>query len=342
MIARAPAKAIVSGEHAVVYGAPALAIAVNRHAQAYISVAQDHSSTIDLELADIGFNSQLDRTALLERYHGCQQRYQHFLKGECPISEVLPQADSLYQCAIADFIQLLDSNEDIKLCVKIASDIPLGAGMGSSAATVAAMLKGLATFFDIKLPRQQLFEMTHRAEQLQHGRSSGIDPAVCCFGGLIRFHQGDIQQRNLPTHKGWYLLDSGRPEVTTGVCGEQVRRDFGASEIWTEFTAVTNGLEKALLDNNSDQIQSLVRENQRLLVTIGVVPEAVQGLIAEIEQHGGAAKVSGAGAVAGDNAGLILIYQPDANKLPAQLFGKEIRPLVVDYQGAEIESGKNC
>jgi len=74
-------------------------------------------------------------------------------------------------------------------------------------------------------------------------------------------------------------------------------------------------VEAALAANDRRDIRDAVRENHKLLTKIGVVPEKVQSFIREVEAAGHAAKICGAGAVAGENGGMVLVFanqQPDA------------------------------
>ena len=66
-------------------------------------------------------------------------------------------------------------------------------------------------------------------------------------------------------------------------------------------------MESALADNEVERLKELVRENHRLLVQIGVVPERVQCFVDSIEQQGGAAKVCGAGAIGGHQGGIVWV-----------------------------------
>ena len=63
----------------------------------------------------------------------------------------------------------------------------------------------------------------------------------------------------------------------------------------------------ALAGSSEQELIAAVRENHRLLVGIGVVPESVQHLVSEIEAQGGAAKICGAGSIRGDSAGIVWV-----------------------------------
>lgn len=123
---------------------------------------------------------------------------------------------------------------------------------------------------------------------------------------------------SLPRMK-MFMVQTGRPESTTGECVVEVERKMRNSAIWSEFEAVTNAFEQAIRTNDGQDLHWLVRENNRLLAAIGVVPERVQRFIREVEQEGGSAKICGAGSVVGNNAGVVLVF---ADVPPAELCAK--------------------
>ncbi len=60
-----------------------------------------------------------------------------------------------------------------------------------------------------------------------------------------------------------------------------------------------------------ERVTALIREHQACLEALGVVPEPVRTLVRRVEAAGGAAKVSGAGSLAGPGAGSLLVYHAD-------------------------------
>jgi mevalonate kinase len=82
-------------------------------------------------------------------------------------------------------------------------------------------------------------------------------------------------------------------------------------------------LRDALVAGDGGALASAIHEAQRGLEAAGVVPEAVRDLVRRIEAAGGAAKVSGAGALHGAGAGCLVVYHPH----PAALDEREAPPL---------------
>ncbi|MEO1286101.1 MAG: GHMP kinase, partial [Pseudomonadota bacterium] len=155
-----------------------------------------------------------------------------------------------------------------------------------------------------------------------HGKGSAIDASAVVFGGMNRVQGDDVRQLTLsPDHSlarsdGWYWVLHGTPVSKTGECVAKVRSLHGSNPaIWNEFTTCTNAFEKVIEDDSDPR--DVIRENQRLLDHIGVVPIPSARFVSAVEETGGAAKISGAGAVSGDNGGAMVVYQPDHDAMIA-------------------------
>jgi mevalonate kinase len=71
---------------------------------------------------------------------------------------------------------------------------------------------------------------------------------------------------------------------------------------------------------NPGRVVELIRQCGSCLEELGVVPEPVRAAVRRIEAEGGAAKVSGAGSLAGPGAGVLLVYHPDPERISAWPF----------------------
>ena len=117
---------------------------------------------------------------------------------------------------------------------------------------------------------------------------------------------------------------------------EQVRLRHGNEEIWDDFAAVTREMEQALAANDPDRIREAVRENHRLLQVIGVVPDKVASFIRAIEALGGAAKICGAGATAGDRAGVVWVSTDADPSAICRDFGYPVLPVRGEPLGVRL------
>lgn len=303
--ARSPAKLILTGEHAVVYGMPAIAMAVNRYAE---SVVLTHGSpNIFFNFLNLKYAKSITFSTLLGYKKRIQDQYHAFLEGHCSIREVLKMPFELLQFTLTNLFDTLNiplEHQGVEL--RSSSTIPMGCGMGSSAAAIMSTLFALSHFYKLDIDPIRYINLGREAENLQHGRSSGLDLQLVMRGGCLKFQEGQIETRALPICP-IVLVHSGRPETTTGQCVSAVAEHFKNAALGKRFEEVTLFLDQALMQNNQGSIIEGVRENHRLLTEIGVVPEKVQEFIRKIEKDGGAAKICGAGAIAGSGGGMLWV-----------------------------------
>lgn len=331
MQACAPGKLILSGEHSAVYGAPAVALAVNR----YIHCQSEHSSFPGLiwSLPEQQLAGRLTWQALSSLRQQLDQYFVEFEQGFRSVAEILSSPEQLLLYAVA---QLLPSPLPSQgFSIQVNSQLPLGAGMGSSAAAAASILALSAAEFGVTLDLEQRFRLVRYCERLCHGRGGLIDSAAVTHGGLIQVLDGEVSPLPHNLEDGWFYVNSGTPQAGTGECVEFVRQRFANEPIWQKFTNVTHGLVNALAEKRSPV--EFIRENHRLLQHIGVVPQPVSDFIAQLELLGAAAKVSGAGSVHGDNAGALIVYAPDIDvSVLCEQAGYDFMSIEQDRQGARV------
>lgn len=328
----APGKLILSGEHAVVYGQPALAMAVDRYVTA--TVTQEISPQVLFDLTDLAHRSHLSFPALQDLKARIKRKYHRFLRGEYTIRQVLQKPFELAQFALSQFAESFHVSQSSGVKIHVESNIPIGCGMGSSAATILSVIQAISHYLEIPLTPEQLFELALEAESMQHGRSSGLDLRVALQGGCL-YMQGEVlSERPVPSFP-MYLVNTGTPETSTGQCVEKVAPHFASTALLNDFALVTNSMDLALRENAADKWQDAIRENHRLLTQIGVVPERVQQFIASVEASHGAAKICGAGAIAGDHAGAVLVSAEDKNNIITLCtrYGYEMLPIKGDARG---------
>ena len=305
MKAIAPGKLILSGEHAVVYGKPAIAMAVDRCAQAVIAPSPS-GEEVAINLQDLHLAESFPVRTLRDLKGRIGKNYRQFLDGQLSIREVLHKPIELFQYAFITILDALHLTVAQGLDIQLRSNIPIGCGMGSSAATVLSVLRSVGHYFRVEFRPEWYLAYSLEAENLQHGHASGLDSYISIHGGCARFQDGRAEKMPLP-RMPIHLVHTGAPAVTTGECVEQVRQQFGNSTVWSEFEDVTREMESALRANDLAAIQASIRDNHRLLTGIGVVPSRVQEFVKAVEQQDAAAKICGAGAVAGDSAGIVLV-----------------------------------
>ncbi len=213
----------------------------------------------------------------------------------------------------------------------IESNIPIGRGMGSSAAYAVATSAVKLFLKDRKLDLNRINDTAYRAEKKRHGSPSGVDNTISTYGGLLWFRKESESlklfssikvKRTLPKI---YLVDTGRPLESTkemvAKVGRLYKKDPSSTEIiFRKIERVTRSFLKYLLGEGAINFQELIKENESLLEKLGVVSDSTVKLIKGIDEVGGAAKISGAGGWK-NNSGILLVYHKNPEKL--HIFAKK-------------------
>jgi len=311
---RAPAKLILSGEHAVVHGAPALAMAVDSYVT--VDVAPQTAAAVTVIIPEFNYRRTLDAAALEEVRERVQQHYKLFLQNKININQVLQHPAELIEYTLSVILPTYRIQQGMQLTY--TTTIPVGCGMGSSAAAIVSTLYAVTTLAGYQLPVQEIYPLALTAENMQHGHSSGVDVHLALRGGCL-YRQGDQLTSRDFTAMPVYLVQTGAPVTSTGECVAAVRPYFTGerASLTDDFATVTNALDQAWQANDVNAATSAIRVNHQLLTQIGVVPERVQQFIAKVEEAGGAAKICGAGAVGGECAGVVLVLSKTPDQLTA-------------------------
>jgi len=333
MKAIAPGKLILSGEHAVVFGRPALAMAIDRSAQSIITASP--GDMVSINLVDLHSSESFTLRALRDMQQRVLRNYRLFLNGELGIREVIYKPIELFEYAFINILDGLHLKLTEGISIQTKSDIPIGCGLGSSAATVLSAARAVGHYFRVDFRPDWYYRYSIEAEKLQHGYPSGVDSYISVHGGCALFREGKAHSVPLPRFN-LYLINTGTPEATTGECVVSVRDRFETDIIWNDFEGVTVGLEDALRKNDMEEIRRLIRENNKLLKSIGVVPEKVQRFISSIETVGGAAKICGAGSIRGHNGGMVLVVDDQPPTKLCEEYGYTITSVRGDPLGTRI------
>jgi mevalonate kinase len=331
----APGKLILSGEHAVVYGHPALAMAVNRYVTA--TATPQLAPHVSFDLSDLSYQRRFCLSTLDSLKDRIKEKYHRFVSGDFKIRDVLQKPVELAQVAFSLFFEVLNIKLTQGIKIHVESTIPMGCGMGSSAATVLSVVHAIANHLEMDLTPEMFLRLGLQAENMQHGYSSGLDLQVSMYGGCLYIKEGQLYQRAVPTIP-MYLVNTGSPANTTGECVEAVAHYFKTSQIGNDFAAVTDAMDAAFQVAHLVHAQEAVQANHDLLVRIGVVPQAVQQFVTSLHEIGGVAKICGAGAISGDNAGVALVVTQDEAAL-AELCARyqySLLPIVGESRGVHV------
>ncbi|MGY8906356.1 MAG: mevalonate kinase family protein [Pseudomonadales bacterium] len=330
---RVPGKVILSGEHAVIYGAPALACAIQIYA--FAAVTTSSALGVRLKVPEFGIDQSFSLLQLFQLAQQTQSRHRQYLTASGLLSSVVLNPTEFFAAALgaSGLVTLLSDQHG--LVIELSLDLIAGGGMGSSAALVAAMLAASFKHVGEPLTSAELVLKTTQSEHWQHGRSSGVDPYVCVMGGLQQYHKGYGERHVIKQLAHYFLVTTGKPKSSTGECVDAVKQQGFPNTLWQEFSIVQENMRTALQLNQSMKMCNAVKANHQLLKKIGVVPTLVCEFIDNIEAQGGAAKICGAGSVVGDLGGLVFVVGLN-QALIEQLclsYGYGVQAMCPDLQG---------
>ncbi len=274
--ATAPGKIILFGEHAVVYGQPALAVPVPAvRARAVVSPAPD------LPRGEIRITAPAVALGNAP-WHG--------LPPDHPLAK-----------AIALTLEAVNATPPPALRLRLSSTIPVAAGLGSGAAVTVALARALSAFLGHPLDDARVNAIAYEVEKIHHGTPSGIDNTVITYAQPVYFVRGQ-PLRTFAVRRPFTVViaDSGIPAPTAEAVSD-VRRAAQAEpeRFQALFAAVGRVVEaayQAITHGTPEALGPLMDENHALLQQMGVSCPTLDRLVATAREAGAeGAKLSGGG-----------------------------------------------
>ena len=291
--ASAPGKAILFGEHAVVYSKPAIALAVDRRVKVTIT---DGNQTIEGKEDNIIIKvPDLDLTG----YICADGSISHTGDGNTGILEFVKSA----------FFKL-DLKRDLSLEIDLG--IPIGAGLGSSAAVTVATLAAASKFNQIEMTKMELAEIAHQVELEVQGSASILDTTLSVYGGLIYLSKDKKPiplefAGELPLVVGYTYYSGNTGKLVGGVKKLRDRHPSIIKPIIDSIERLTNEARQAILKNDQKRIGELMNINHGLLDAMGVNTLELSSMVYKARKAGAlGSKITGAG-----GGGSIIAYCPE-------------------------------
>lgn len=258
----APGKVILLGEHAVVYGHPAIALPIPQQIM------------VELRQRQV-------RSPQLQGVTGAN--------GRVPLAQLLKHAGSS-----------LGLNTD-NLDVTVTAGFPAGMGLGSSAALSVALLRALAHYAGVRLSLSELCAHAFTLECLFHGQPSGIDNTTVVYGTLLRFVRGWPPKPITAGAPLPLAIVLGNQPRQTRVLVERVRKQREACPRDTDrsfaaIAALVEQAEAALVAGDLAELGRCMNENHEILRSLGVSTVELDFLATECRRFGAyGAKLTGGG-----------------------------------------------
>ncbi|XP_030316755.1 mevalonate kinase [Calypte anna] len=350
LVLSAPGKVILHGEHAVVHGKVALAVALDL--RTFLRLRPSAEPRVCIRLPSVGVVRSWDTLSLqalrrgfpaeLDEAKSPSVEQLETLRKFAGITAEASAPESLATLAFLYlFLAISAKYGDVpSLDILVWSELPTGAGLGSSAAYAVCLAAALLTASGaISCPMKEgdstarwteeelsvINSWAFQGERVIHGNPSGVDNAVGTWGGALRYQSGKITPlKRVPTLR--ILLTNTKVPRSTKVLVA------GVKEKILKFPAIMNPVLDSI-DAISQECQSVLEAmpanpsaeyypvledlfdiNQHHLNVMGVGHPSLDRLCQVTASHGLHSKLTGAG---GGGCGITLL-RPDTSPLAVE------------------------
>jgi len=280
-------KVILFGEHAVVYGANALAAPIPLAMEAQVAPGSKE-----------GVHLIIPRWGVEEQVHP-DREYKY----------------SIFQSLNLILKSLGVDNQNIE--IEVFPNVPRAMGLGGSASLAVAIIRALSGYFSLGLDNSSISALAFESEKIVHGSASGIDNTLATYGQFLRFKKGNPPEIEPITPPSPIRIVIGLTWVESLTAGmvARVRQAWERNKdlynrIFKEIDRLTIQAIKAINENNLPQLGELMNINQGYLNALQVSGREIEELIAIARDNGAlGAKLTGGGgggaiiALCPDNAG---------------------------------------
>lgn len=282
VVASAPAKIILLGEHFVVYGEPAIVLAIDK--RVYAKVENRNDKLLYMRSANLNLAGYYENRIFRVEQGDAKEARSKFEPVKLVVEKVLEKY-----------------GENVGLSIEINSTVPVAAGLGSSAAVAAAVTAAVGALLNVKMSKEDVLRITYEAEKIVHGTPSGIDPAISTFGGALLFQMDTgFQPLDANTDIPLVIGNTGIERSTRS----QVEKVRNIKEKYVQIMDYVMRAAReivlravdALKENDLETIGELMNINHALLCGIGVSDESLEWLINAARKAGAlGAKLTGGG-----------------------------------------------
>ena len=309
--ASAPGKIILFGEHFVVHGVKAILCAINKRA---IVISKKN------ETQNIFIKSSLGENTI-------------------PISESLDNIESTFKPFFFIAKKIINENNFSNgVDIEIQSEIPIGAGLGSSSACCVAAALSISNLFS-KLDKNQILELAIEAEKTIFPNTSGADCTVSVFGGIIDYQKDNGYKIIETNHEFDFIVVNSKKSHSTNIVVNRV------NEFKNENKKIFDDLcgdESKLIEKAIDSLQKFdletigkcMAQNQIFLEQLGVSNDLLLSIVKLVEKETFGAKITGAG------DGGCIIALTEKNKKDSVLehikVEHESYPVTIDKVGMQV------
>ncbi|CEG11639.1 putative Mevalonate kinase [groundwater metagenome] len=271
MKSSSPAKIILLGEHAAVYGNPVIAATINL--RTYIDVKKRTDTKF--------FITENKNTEIFDSINSNK-----FIEKFPVVAEGVRKVENYI-------------NQKSGLDIEISSQIPIGKGLGSSASLASALCMATAMELGHNLTIKEVANLSWDIENVVHKKSSGVDPFTVSYGGIIKYTKGNAEKINIDENLDVAIADTGismnTGKVVMGVFGLKERNEKIFDEwLKTMKIIVEEGI-NFLKNNDYENFADLMNINHGMLNAVGVSSIELENVVFELRKFYKGAKLCGKG-----------------------------------------------
>ncbi|MCI2413839.1 MAG: mevalonate kinase [Candidatus Aramenus sp.] len=273
IVAEVPLKVTLFGEHAVVYGEPALAMTISE--KMVVRVRESDKTVISSPTLSVkGLKVSLND-----------------LKVE---SEETDRILSYVIKALEYFGRKRDA------LIEIDSPVEPSVGLGTSAATIVGVVAAYSRFLGYELTKEEIAKISREVELSVQGLGSRMDTYTISLGGIVYFPRGtegyERVKGGVKLVVGYVRRSSTTKDILRRVRGLKERNESLFKEIVSTIGKVVDEAKKALEEGNEERLGELMYINHGLLMSLGVTSPIVDNLVSTARLLGvKGCKMSGGG-----------------------------------------------
>lgn len=285
----APGKVTLFGEHAVVYGKPALVSAIDR--RLYVCMEERNDSCVKVSALD------LEITGLVLTFKEGFKEY--VVETDC---DRIVEAMGYVRKAIEITSKHLDRKKGVN--VSITSEMPVGAGLGTSAAIAVSTVAAYAKLAGHELKLEEIASLAHATELEVQGAASPMDTTISTFGGTIYLKPGKPKPHleNLNLEKALpIVVGHTEREARTGEILKRVRAlrkacPRAVDSAMKTIGAIVEEAKPALVKGDFAALGMLMNMNHGQLEALGVSTRLLNDMVYSARSAGAlGSKLTGAG-----------------------------------------------
>ncbi len=297
-------KVILLGEHAVVYGAHALAAPIPLAIQA--KVERVNNGGIHLVIPRWGVEEKIQK--------GVEHRY------------------SIYSSLDLILKSLQLDKEDMK--IEIIPNIPRAMGLGGSAALAVAIIRALSEYYKLHLSDEEINQLAYQSETIAHGTASGIDNTLATYGKFLLFKKGSPPQiqevhppKPIPIIIGLTGIESLTAKMVAKVRNAWENNQKLYEKIFNDIDQLTLEAVEAVKNYDLEKLGELMNINQGLLNALQVSSSELEELIAIARRNGAlGAKLTGGGG----GGAMIAICPENRDSIAAAMQKADYQAIITD------------